>query len=148
MTYDLSGNGMLNIRLQVREFESINGHFSMPEAEPKPDQINGEAAGETEKTAEPGEADSLNAVKSSDNIVSTDATDRVRPSGSGDDYISADDASKASDKTDPMELDEQKTAKCINSATAENPLKSSESTLKVMRANSNEIHIFVLSNTW
>ncbi|THD26034.1 Chromodomain-helicase-DNA-binding protein Mi-2 [Fasciola hepatica] len=114
---------MALVRRKVREFENINGHFSMPEAMPKPNETNGEAGAEIEKATESELTDVSTAVKSGDSNIATDASDRVKPNGFGEDCISADDASKASDKTDPMELDEQKATKCTNSTAVEDTLK-------------------------
>nr|CAH8824715.1 unnamed protein product [Trichobilharzia regenti] len=121
----LSRVGIMSlVRKKVQEFEKINGHWSIPELEPKPENKDTELPktedpNEVVLTKNVGDVENCSAVTETNNhnnkqpvISDVDSLGKEKTvstkvtSGTGDETCLADDASKASDKTDPMEIDE------------------------------------------
>ncbi|CAH8455229.1 unnamed protein product [Heterobilharzia americana] len=120
---------MALVRKKVQEFEKINGHWSMPDLAPKP--VNNDL--ELPKTEDPIEV-STKIEDTESCCVTTELNDKqsvlsdsvllgkekalnAKISNAGDESCLADDASKASDKTDPMEIDEVRVAVGQNKVT-------------------------------
>ncbi|TNN19008.1 Chromodomain-helicase-DNA-binding protein isoform 1 [Schistosoma japonicum] len=110
---------MTLVRKKVQEFEKINGHWSMPDLEPKPEIIDAQSS----KTEDPDEIytkdigdvadrsgsqeiDNRQPTVNSASTFIKEKTINGKANGTGEESCIADDASKASDKTDPMEIDE------------------------------------------
>ncbi|CAH8474380.1 unnamed protein product [Schistosoma margrebowiei] len=110
---------MVLVRKKVQEFEKINGHWSMPDLEPKPEMIDGQLS----KTEDPDEGCTKSGEDSAGRpgFQETDSKQPIindvanltkekpvngKANGTGEESCIADDASKASDMTDPMEIDE------------------------------------------
>lgn len=105
--------------LKVQEFEKINGHWSMPDLEPKPEMIDGQLSktedpdeGCTKSGGDPADRPGFQETDNKQPIINDVANfTKEKPvngkaNGTGEESCIADDASKASDMTDPMEIDE------------------------------------------